>query len=151
MQRTDDYIRPRGYYDNQGNLLSVNFNTINQLSGLTATAGQLNYATSYPASASYAVSAGALSGVTVTAGQINNILYGTALFKYAIGSVLASNGMTMSHGLTSALYCIVSPQTGGTLVGGHVSGSQITFFINTNAGIFFETSSAIVDWIVFGD
>lgn len=45
VQRSDDYIRPRGYYDNQGNLLTVNFNTLNLLSGLTASATTLNNTT----------------------------------------------------------------------------------------------------------
>lgn len=31
IQRTDDYIRPRGYYDNKGNLLKVGFDTINEM------------------------------------------------------------------------------------------------------------------------
>lgn len=58
MKRTDDYIRPRGYYDNQGNLLNVNFQTVNDaLSGITVSAAQINFSTSFPASAAYAVSA----------------------------------------------------------------------------------------------
>jgi hypothetical protein len=165
MQKTDEYIRPRGYFDNKGNKLNVNFDTVNMaLSGITASATQLNmlasgfissalYAVSanYAASASYAASAGTLSGVTATASQLNNILYGLALFKYAIASTLVSNGMTMSHGLTSALYCVVTPQTGGVIAGGRVSGTSITFYIQANAGIFFETTSATVDWIAFGN
>lgn len=31
VQRTDDFLRPRGYYDNQGNLLKVGFDVINTL------------------------------------------------------------------------------------------------------------------------
>jgi hypothetical protein len=31
VQRTDDYLRPRGYYDNKGNLLKVGFDVINVL------------------------------------------------------------------------------------------------------------------------
>jgi hypothetical protein len=53
------YIRPRGYYDNKGNLLNVPFDTVNTvLSGVTVSANQINYATSFPASCAYAVSAG---------------------------------------------------------------------------------------------
>jgi hypothetical protein len=152
MQKTDDYIRPRGYYDNKGNLLNVGFDTINLLSGLTASATQINSLVSNGvATAVYAASAGALSGVSVSAGQLNNILYGSALFKYAMGSTVASNGMSMSHGLTSALYCVVSPQTGGVMVAGSVSGTSITFYVQANAGLFFETASATVSWAVFGN
>jgi hypothetical protein len=58
VQRTDDYLRPRGYYDNQGNLLNVSFSAINDsLSGITVSAGQINYSTGFPASCAYAVSA----------------------------------------------------------------------------------------------
>lgn len=104
----------------------------------------------YAASASYAASAGTLSGVTVTAGQLNNILYGSAIFKYAIGSTLASDSMILSHGLTSSIYCVVNACTGGVIAGGHASGSTIQFYIQANAGMFFTTTSATVDWIVFG-
>lgn len=46
MNRTDNYIRPRGYYDNQGNLLNVKFSSINDaLSGVTASAVQINQLT----------------------------------------------------------------------------------------------------------
>jgi hypothetical protein len=31
VNRTDEYLRPRGYYDNQGNLLKVGFDVINTL------------------------------------------------------------------------------------------------------------------------
>jgi hypothetical protein len=33
VQRTDDFLRPRGYYDNQGNLLKIGFDVINALPG----------------------------------------------------------------------------------------------------------------------
>ena len=121
--RTDDYIRPRGYFDNKGNKLNVNFDTMNN----------------------------ALSGISVSATQLNGILYGSSVFKYAMGSTVVSNGMTMSHGLTSAVYCVVNACTGGVIAGGHVSGSSITFYVQANAGIFFETTSATVDWIAFGN
>jgi uncharacterized membrane protein len=42
MDRTNDYLRPRGYYDNQGNLLKVDFLTLNLISGLMVSAGILN-------------------------------------------------------------------------------------------------------------
>jgi hypothetical protein len=60
VQRTDDYLRPRGYYDNKGNLLNVGFDTVNMmLSGLNASATQINTLVSGGiASAVYAVSAG---------------------------------------------------------------------------------------------
>jgi hypothetical protein len=159
MQKTDDYIRPRGYYDNKGNLLRVSFDTVNMaLSGITASATQINTLVSggvasavYSSSAGYAASAGALSGLTATTSQINNILYGSTIMKYAIGSTIASNGMTLSHGLSTGLYCVVNAQTGGVIVGGHVSGSQITFFTQANIGLLFETTSAAVDFIVFGN
>jgi len=42
MQTMNDYIRPRGYYDNPGTKLTVTFETLNKLSGLTATASEIN-------------------------------------------------------------------------------------------------------------
>ena len=47
VDRRDDYIRPRGYYDNKGNLLNVGFDTINGLPAeivthITNTATQLD-------------------------------------------------------------------------------------------------------------
>jgi hypothetical protein len=44
-------------------LLKVGFDTVNMLSGLAVTAGQINYATSYPASCAYAASASTLGGL----------------------------------------------------------------------------------------
>jgi hypothetical protein len=37
VDRTDKYIRPRGYYDNKGNLLNVGFDEINGLPAAVAT------------------------------------------------------------------------------------------------------------------
>jgi len=147
MQKTDDYIRPRGYYDNVGNLLKVGFDKINMaLSGITASAAQLNTLAS--GSIAYAASAGTLSGVTVTAGQINNILYGSAVLKYAVGSAIASDGMVLTHGLLSGLYGQVSPQASGIIAGCLVSATGIQFFIQNSTGI---ATSATVYWTVCGN
>lgn len=46
IDRSDNYIRPRGYYDNKGTLLNVKFSAINDsLSGITASAVQINQLT----------------------------------------------------------------------------------------------------------
>jgi len=124
MQRSDDYIRPRGYFDNQGNKLNVSFNTINN----------------------------ALLGISVSATQLNNVIYGSVLYKYAMGSTVVSNGMVMDHGLASAVYCLVSPQTGGVMAAANVSGSSITFYVQENIGLFFTPATAVtLSWIVYGD
>jgi hypothetical protein len=105
VDRTDKYIRPRGYYDNKGTLLSAGFE------------------------------------------KLNNVLYGSAIVKYAIGTTIASNGMVLSHGLNSSFACFVNPVSGTYIVGGNATGSQITFHVSTNSGV---ATSAIVNWMAYG-
>jgi len=132
----NEIIRPKKYYDVQGTLLTATFDELNKLAGTSSGVSASTF--------------NLLSGLTVFAAQLNNILYGSAIFKYAIGSTLASDSMILSHGLTSSIYCVVNAQTGGVITGGHASGSTIQFYIQANAGLFFTTTSATVDWIVFG-
>lgn len=119
-----EIIRPSKYYDVKGTLLTATFEEINRV-------------------------AGGASAISST--NLNAVLYGSAIYKYAMGSTLASNGMVLTHGLSTGLYCYVSPQTGGVLVGGHVSGTSLTFYIQANIGIFFTETSATVNWLVIGN
>ena len=104
----------------------VNASSLNDIiSGLTVSAGQLNFASGFPASAAYAVSAGtaanattaataaaattalaaasasyaasagALSGVSAVATEINTLLYGTK-YKTYFGSTIASDTVVVS-------------------------------------------------------
>jgi hypothetical protein len=105
LDRTDIYLRPRGYYDNKGNLLTADFQ------------------------------------------KLNNVLYGSAIVKYAIGTTTASNGMVLYHGLNSSFACFVNPVSGTNIVGGNATGSQIIFNVSTNSGV---ATSAIVNWMAYG-
>jgi hypothetical protein len=79
-----------------GLVTGVNASALNDMvSGATVSAGQLNYATSFPASAAYAVSAGTLSGVTATAGRINALIYSTAAHKSVYGSTAITASATI--------------------------------------------------------
>ena len=159
MELQGKIIRPLAYYDNPGTKLQISFAELNKLSGIASSTGTVDYAVSASTAAqattavaaAYAASAGALSGVTASAAQINKILYGTSLFKYAIGSVVASNGYVMTHGLATGLYCMVNPQTSGILANGKVSGTSIQFSILGDTGLFFESTSAVVDFIIIGN
>jgi len=105
VDRTDKYLRPRGYYDNNGNLLTADFQ------------------------------------------KLNNVLYGSGIVQYAIGTTTASNGTVLYHGLNSSFACFVNPISGTNIVGGNATGSQITFYVSTNSGI---ATAAVVNWIVYG-
>jgi hypothetical protein len=109
-----------------GLVTSVCASALNDIiSGVTVSAGQINYATGFPAScafaasattaqgalsattaarattanaaasASYAASAGTLSGVTVTAGTINALMYSTAAHKSVYGSTAITASATI--------------------------------------------------------
>jgi len=146
-----------------GLVTAIDASALNLLSGLTVTAGQINYSTSFPASAAYAasanyavsaatagysVTAGELSGVTVTAGHLNNILYGSTMLKYAIGSTLASDGMILSHGLNTGLFAMCNAQSSGIMANCLVSATGVQFFIMNSSGI---NTSSILTWIVYGN
>jgi hypothetical protein len=105
VQRTDDYLRPRGYYDNPGTLLTADFQ------------------------------------------KLNNILYGSGIVKYAIGTTTASNGMILNHGLNSSFACFVNPTSGTNIACGSATGSQIEFYVSTRLG---TATSAVVNWLTFG-
>jgi hypothetical protein len=91
---------------------------------------------------------GTISGVTVTASQVNNILYGSTILRYAIGSTIASNEMVIAHGLNTGLYGFANAQASGTFANCLVSATGIQFFVQNNSGVI---TSSIVNWIVYGN
>lgn len=136
------------------------------ISGISVSAGQLNYATGYPAScayaasattaqgaasASYAASAGTLSGVTSTPAMINAMLYASARYKVAFGSALATDVVVMTSvtnlGMSTALFAQVTPHSTGIIAGAVATQTGIQWMIATHAG---TATQAVVDYLVIG-
>ena len=81
MNNTTDffpsYVRGYGVQASGVTVTADALSAVNNLSGLTVTAGQINYATSFPASAAYAVSAGysaSAGSVGLTTAMWNDII-----------------------------------------------------------------------------
>jgi len=104
------------------------------------------------ASASYAASAGTLSGVTATAAQINTLLYGTK-YKVYVGSAIATNGTiattVTAMGIATALFVIVTPQVSSVVVGALATQTGIQWsVVGVTAG---TATQATCDFILFGN
>ena len=118
------------------------------ISGVTVSAGQINNATGFPASAAYsvsaayAVSAGTLSGVTVTAGTINKLQYAASAHKIAYGSAVVTAGSSTvsmaDQGITTLVYFLAFPQ------GSCVSYVTLTGATGSNATIIAVSGGAAV-------
>ncbi len=136
------------------------------ISGVTVSAGQINFATGYPASAayaasattaqgaasaSYAASAGTLSGVTVTAATLNKLQYAASSHKIAYGSAVMAAGSSIvsmaDNGITTCAFFLATPQN-SCIMSVTFTSTSATIVMASGAGV---VTAGVAHWMAVND
>ncbi len=141
----------------------VNASTlINAISGLTVSAGQLNFASGFPASAAYAVSAGTAANATTavtaaaasyaaSAGVVANGIVGSAAYSIRFGATTADDAGSITHGLGTGIAVFVTPRNSGTTAKAvlNTAATGFTVYLLTNLGT--AVTGQPIYWIAVGN